>query len=1250
MEQAVNQFSKGLQMDTHPMVQGNDTLSDALNATFVTMNGNEVVLQNDMGNRRVDNAFLPSGYEPVGIKEYGGVIYIASYNPITNRCQIGSFPSPERKIDSLDDKDLKTDFNFFNHFSEDCDIDENQIRFIKRDSVLLQLSGDTSIHAGDKFAIYSDNNFISQGMLYLSNFYNTNNVSNNSNVKKKVKKLKNNYLTLSVGVLNSQNQFVDITKTLKRWKNNEQQKYDTSYSEDYIFNDGYFISGSSIQDDSQYTHNDRQLILNRQIVESNTYSYKLVGPLYLKLQLNHIQNFSFNIVGDKNSDDSVNLIITATILYNCPDTAISDGGNDQYEDLGCGNIVDWEPFDFYVKEQRVIGRPNEIETPEGGGIYTKKSLTWDWSQKPTYNNGLYTVTTTATLSNYYIADNEINYFIGVSAGIPDYNQTRYIKSMSTYGQLDKSKFNSGEINLKSFRFFNGDAGTTITYSLECYPKTTQTFDGLVLQLDDIETEDQIFIPDEYGESLFPLNNGKTTLSFNWNDYQIEPKKLYKVSFMYRYSENGQATTFDFITKESDRTSYDKRWLLTTKLFNDCYSPQSRYFVEDYGEKVDSNSDSKLYDKLKIKLQLNKISDESYIENPTNQTITGKMIDKYDSNDQNKVLKYMITEEYKVNESISNKITIKNKELFPDIIKLENDEVTINGSPTIDFTNTNFEVNHNGSIEQASIESNIPTIRYNVSNSEKLVDCEIDSNVVNNKTKFNINVKCNSIIFSQSDQNKYIKNGFAKIRSEHFRNTVLTEGVSHSGFFVGQYFRDSIRPNDHYYGLILNNNSLSKPMKDEDDFNQLDSSQVWEWPRRGNVIADFGDSKISEMYNKMSTIDSRYTFAYIFSAINIVGSLNEKSGARLAYVENEYAEAKAGMRPIFTNEDSGRDRTSKTVEARKGFCPITCCKVWWRNGAGDNWILLNPTDGVFGKNELEDMFPETRMSNDNKYIYIGNSEWMYNGASDQYTATAQANIYYKAIYEGKNQQNQEIRNITIDGNDYRCGVNKMIQDQIMEFIDPFDCVVYNLYKSQKSMSEIGLCSISNSNYMYSLPYSGNITLTVSFNTANNISIAGNDGDPDNPITTMLNILEFHIDNSVEGLSEGHKIKIPIKSDIRFEDKIVNVLEQNVISNIYIENGDTLDVNGYDLSDSTIYKDQEGKLVPISNPPFKVYVDDSIDYNSIVCIDSDLAANDTQGSKTRCLRAFGIDSGSDDITLEFTGGELRTANRYKFYNIS
>jgi hypothetical protein len=33
----------------------------------------------------VETAFLPSGFVPVGVKEFGGIIYVASYNPITNR-------------------------------------------------------------------------------------------------------------------------------------------------------------------------------------------------------------------------------------------------------------------------------------------------------------------------------------------------------------------------------------------------------------------------------------------------------------------------------------------------------------------------------------------------------------------------------------------------------------------------------------------------------------------------------------------------------------------------------------------------------------------------------------------------------------------------------------------------------------------------------------------------------------------------------------------------------------------------------------------------------------------------------------------------------------------------------------------------------------------------------------------------------------------------------------------------------------
>ena len=49
-QQGANQFEKGLSLDTNAIAMDNHTLSSALNATMITMNGNELVLQNDMGN------------------------------------------------------------------------------------------------------------------------------------------------------------------------------------------------------------------------------------------------------------------------------------------------------------------------------------------------------------------------------------------------------------------------------------------------------------------------------------------------------------------------------------------------------------------------------------------------------------------------------------------------------------------------------------------------------------------------------------------------------------------------------------------------------------------------------------------------------------------------------------------------------------------------------------------------------------------------------------------------------------------------------------------------------------------------------------------------------------------------------------------------------------------------------------------------------------------------------------------------
>ena len=283
MEQAVNQFNKGLQLDTHPMVQGNDTLSDALNATFITMNGNEVVLQNDMGNRRIDNAFLPSGYQPLGMKEYGGVIYVAAYNPLTNRGQIGSFPSPQRKV-NIDNKNGATiDFNEF--IAEENDDNGNLIHIINKEYIIIPISDKMVLHTGDKFSIYSQQ--IGDILFYLTLPSDT----------------KNNLFTFQIGIFNSQNEFIDISDKLKLWDINGRQ---------------YFIT-SKAQVSLHETIADSELLRARNRLAINTYSQKMSSPLYLKAIINHIDNISYSITGEITGSNTVNLEIEVTFYYNCID-------------------------------------------------------------------------------------------------------------------------------------------------------------------------------------------------------------------------------------------------------------------------------------------------------------------------------------------------------------------------------------------------------------------------------------------------------------------------------------------------------------------------------------------------------------------------------------------------------------------------------------------------------------------------------------------------------------------------------------------------------------------------------------------------------------------------------------------------------------------------------------------------------------------------------------------------------------------
>lgn len=144
-QDTTNTFEKGMIMDLNPLVTPNNVVTNCLNGTLITYNGNENVLQNDMGNGRVETAYLPEGYVPVGTTEFGGIIYIASYNPFTGKSQIGSFPSPER-----------------NFTGDEASLTEDKVEFKEDDfktnvtittPIVKKLLGDVVFNPGDKFIV-----------------------------------------------------------------------------------------------------------------------------------------------------------------------------------------------------------------------------------------------------------------------------------------------------------------------------------------------------------------------------------------------------------------------------------------------------------------------------------------------------------------------------------------------------------------------------------------------------------------------------------------------------------------------------------------------------------------------------------------------------------------------------------------------------------------------------------------------------------------------------------------------------------------------------------------------------------------------------------------------------------------------------------------------------------------------------------------------------------------------------------------
>ena len=151
-KESSNQFTEGLVCDLNPINTPNTVLTDALNATIITYDGNEFSLQNDRGNYPLENCRLKPNYIPVGLKEHGDILYIVSYNPLNDHVEIGSYPSP-MEVESSNENDTTLELKSILEEAKDGD---NYSKLIEKCEIKIWTSDneeDSKLYPGDKYKI-----------------------------------------------------------------------------------------------------------------------------------------------------------------------------------------------------------------------------------------------------------------------------------------------------------------------------------------------------------------------------------------------------------------------------------------------------------------------------------------------------------------------------------------------------------------------------------------------------------------------------------------------------------------------------------------------------------------------------------------------------------------------------------------------------------------------------------------------------------------------------------------------------------------------------------------------------------------------------------------------------------------------------------------------------------------------------------------------------------------------------------------
>lgn len=651
--QAQNTFNEGMVLDNHPLMTPNTVLTDALNATLVTMNGNEMVLQNDMGNAKVENAKLPPGYIPVGMKEYGGIIYIACYNPLTNKGQIGCFPSPQRQKTATQISEVTPTFKFpdVTYIKE-----ENGEEWYKINSLLTKCEifpKGTIIRSGDKFSVglpissmFGTVNIDFTGEHYISNY---DNVENGL-----VKTPMNRMYTFGVATLDNNGQLRDITNQLKRYKGGQQVQFSNIDSDLYKFNCGYWQNEMSTEDKDGLVSSE---LMDQTSVQSklNTYNSKLFGRLFLYAKYNAIDNVDISIVGYKKSeitndiknpiysnprqddnniikiDSPIVLFIYANYKYNCPDgSAFLNNKNLTKPQEGYRYYFDKYEYDSIIRGLLLTLKINGSVTQEMLEFNIPRENNENYTTGygyPVYDSitNLYSFSQLFTLpikssSNQIIEWSAIPIMRFFDNGKPINGGQLPDKGVN--GSLDTGNINSGVMKLNTWNYYISGDRINLRWGYESYPRDNDVISDITFKFYDIATNEIVLNNDGTinTDSSTPRwtyitknrlsYNGTFSENFDINNFISDkastnifaPNKLFYVRISYTYNND---------------TREDYRWMLITGLYNPSYWGTEEYSsIQDYNDFLKCyyiSSDGKYYifNYGRTELDLNIVTQEGH---------------------------------------------------------------------------------------------------------------------------------------------------------------------------------------------------------------------------------------------------------------------------------------------------------------------------------------------------------------------------------------------------------------------------------------------------------------------------------------------------------------------------------------------------------------------------------------------------------------------------------------------------------------